>query len=357
MTTRLHGIRAAFAPADDPYRGGDLATACRLGALLWIIATAVTWLLLPLSQPDEAIGDWGWAVAALVTSAGLVGVRRMRRGQVGWNELLATSYVAVAQVALFEWLAGGDGTPYPELYLLVALYAGALHPPRRLLGVIAAISAASAAPLVYATFSADRLGQTALRLLLLSAVALLASTLMRTVRAQRVGLRERGDQAEQLARVDDLTRLPNRRAFGEALDAEIARAERFGAPLSLVLADLDGFKGVNDGHGHPAGDACLRAAADALRATLRQYDACFRWGGDEFAILLPGTAVDEAEAACRRAREAVAAYPRPDGAPLGLTCAPAQLDAGMTSDDLVAAADAKLLERKRGPGLQLARSA
>ena len=96
----------------------------------------------------------------------------------------------------------------------------------------------------------------------------------------------------------------------------------------------------------------------ALRATLRQYDSCFRWGGDEFTLVLPETALADAEIVCDRIAQAVLAGCRgPDGMALRLTCAPAQLDEGMTGDDLVAAADQALLARKRRGGLRLAQSA
>jgi diguanylate cyclase (GGDEF)-like protein len=90
------------------------------------------------------------------------------------------------------------------------------------------------------------------------------------------------------SRHDALTGLPNRRAYEERLRHELARARRYDHPLALCLLDLDGFKGVNDRLGHPAGDKILRAVADAIRAT-RDADEGFRVGGDEFAILLPET--------------------------------------------------------------------
>jgi diguanylate cyclase (GGDEF)-like protein len=356
-TQRIARVRALFAPSDDPYAGGDLGNACRLGFVLWVIATLFTWVLLPISPPDEAIGGAGWAVAFLTTGLGLVGAREMKRERLSWDAMLVTSYVAIAQIAVMTWLAGGNGTPYAELYLLAALYAGALHPPRRLLGIIAALVAANAAPLAYDGATAEVVGQVGLRVVLLCAAALLCSAVMRTIRAQRINLRERGDVAERLARVDELTALPNRRAFVEGLTTEIARARRFSSPLSLVVADLDSFKQINDTFGHQAGDECLRAVAEVLRSTLRQYDTCFRWGGDEFALLLPETKADEAEVVCRRVATAVAACIAPNGEPLAITCAPAELADSMTPDDLLAVADAALLERKNGPGLRLAHSA
>ena len=197
-----------------------------------------------------------------------------------------------------------------------------------------------------------------LQFVLLSAIALLAAGLMKHVRAQRLGLRESGARAERLARVDELTGLPNRRAFSEALVVEIARARRFGSPLALVIGDLDDFKGINDTHGHPAGDACLVAVAEALRGTLRQYDTCFRWGGDEFALLLPETTAVDAEQVVWRLAAAVGACRDAAGAPLRITCAPAELTGAMSSgDELLAAADAELLTRKRARGSRLLRSA
>ena len=358
-TTPVGRVRAFFArPEGHPYAGGDLDTARRLGALLWVVATGLTWVLLPLAPPDGPLGGFGWPVAIGTTLVGLAGARWTRRGRhVTWDHLLVTSYLAAVQIMLLEWLAGSGSTPYGELYLLIAMYAGALHPPRRLLGVLAVIAVGVCLPLAYGGVTAEGVAHAGIHILLMTAMALLAAVLMRNVRAQRLGLQDRSDQAERLARVDMLTELPNRRAFGEALSTEIARARRFGSPLSLVVADLDGFKQINDAHGHPAGDACLRSVAEVLRASLRRYDACFRWGGDEFVLLLPETEAAAAEIVCRRAAAAVAGCSAPGGEALRITCAPAQLRDGQTGDDLVAAADEALLARKRGPGLRLAQSA
>ncbi len=107
------------------------------------------------------------------------------------------------------------------------------------------------------------------------------------------------------SRCDALTGLLNRRAFEERLPIELARAARLG-PISLCLLDLDGFKGVNDRLGHPAGDEVLRRVAQILEAS-RVADDCFRIGGDEFAILMPGTGNDEAHIAATRIAEEVRA--------------------------------------------------
>lgn len=93
---------------------------------------------------------------------------------------------------------------------------------------------------------------------------------------------------DELTRTDELTGLPNRRAWDELLVQELAVAERHGDALSVAMLDLDFFKKYNDEHGHLAGDRLLRAAAAAWQSTLRSSDVLARWGGEEFAIMLPG---------------------------------------------------------------------
>ena len=145
------------------------------------------------------------------------------------------------------------------------------------------------------------------------------------------------------SRIDALTGLANRRAFEERLPIELARFSRSGRPLSLVLLDLDGFKGVNDRLGHPAGDEALREVARILKAS-RVTDDPFRIGGDEFALLMPGTSAEEAEVAARRLAEAVRAAGLGEGG-IGVSFGIA------TSEDpdgeaLFAAADRALLAAK-----------
>jgi diguanylate cyclase (GGDEF)-like protein len=94
---------------------------------------------------------------------------------------------------------------------------------------------------------------------------------------------------EQQAITDDLTGLANRRRFSESLGLEVSRAERFGGSLALVLADLDDFKRVNDLYGHQVGDDVLRRFADIMRESVREFDLAVRYGGEEFAVLVPET--------------------------------------------------------------------
>jgi diguanylate cyclase (GGDEF)-like protein len=98
----------------------------------------------------------------------------------------------------------------------------------------------------------------------------------------------------RMAATDELTRLANRRRFMEAFQLELARARRNGAPVSVIMLDVDHLKKVNDTFGHPAGDAAIRHVADVLRSGRRETDVPARLGGEEFALLLPATDLEGA---------------------------------------------------------------
>ena len=112
---------------------------------------------------------------------------------------------------------------------------------------------------------------------------------------------------EAEARVDPKTGLFNARHFGQALNEELTRAARFERPLSLIMADLDLLRDINNSYGHLAGDAVLKGIAEVFRTHLRHYDVPARFGGEEFSILLPETDVEEALEIAERIRAAVAA--------------------------------------------------
>ena len=155
---------------------------------------------------------------------------------------------------------------------------------------------------------------------------------------------------ERQALVDGLTGLANRRAASDALHVEAARAERLETPLSVVLADLDGFKDVNDEHGHAVGDAVLRAFAEVLRDTLRESDLAGRWGGEEFLLLLPGADEEGAAQLAERVRIGLAARRIPSVPGLRVTASfgVAEYAGEANTEQLVAAADDALYRAKRG---------
>ena len=163
------------------------------------------------------------------------------------------------------------------------------------------------------------------------------------LRRQISALREEVGELARLARTDPLTGLANRRGWDEQLGRELAQAQRSGRPVSVALLDLDDFKGFNDAHGHQAGDRLLVAAAAAWQGQLRDGDVLCRWGGDEFAVLLPDCSEGEA-------REIIARVTPTTPSPESCAAGVAQWDGAETSDELVWRADAELLEPEARPG-------
>lgn len=112
----------------------------------------------------------------------------------------------------------------------------------------------------------------------------------------------------RLASTDPLTSLPNRRHFMDLCEQEYRRAFRYGHDLAIALFDIDWFKQINDRHGHDAGDAVLKAMADLCKQALREHDIVCRYGGEEFALLMPHTTVERAELIAGRLRDLVSGY-------------------------------------------------
>jgi diguanylate cyclase (GGDEF)-like protein len=152
---------------------------------------------------------------------------------------------------------------------------------------------------------------------------------------------------ETLALTDQLTGLPNRRAWEDTVARELARATRDGLPVCVAVLDLDRFKRYNDDRGHLAGDELLSQAAEAWRSELRGGDVLARYGGDEFAALIPGRALDTAVVVVERLRRAGA---RPCTCSAGV----AMWDGAESATDLFGRADAALYVAKQSGGDQLA---
>jgi diguanylate cyclase (GGDEF)-like protein len=125
--------------------------------------------------------------------------------------------------------------------------------------------------------------------------------------------REQGEAMQRLAETDPVTWLFNRRHFDRRLEAELNRALRAEHLLALLMIDVDQMKSINDRFGHRAGDAALRAVASGIRQAVRVYDVPTRWGGDEFAIILPEADSEVASRVARRVLEKTAAQVLPPG--------------------------------------------
>jgi len=334
---------------DRSFRGAHLDMARRFSKAGWGIGALVGFSLLPFYPPTaSAIGQWGWVVSGvnfLFTAAWIVYLYRWNE-RITFNTLLVTAYYGIFNVLLAQWLAGGLPAPYHELYPFMILAAAAVHPPRRFLPFMVVMMVAAITPEI-GHASAGQLGDLVTELLLWLGASLLVVAVMWKIRQERADREESHAEAQELARVDALTGLGNRRAFEEALATEVARARRADAPLSLLVCDLNRFKEINDRYGHLAGDNCLRQVADAVRGELRGADVCFRWGGDEFAVLLAGAPEQAALEVCARLEQVVSrSCARPDETPLYVTCGHASLVDWMSGEDLVAAADRELLARK-----------
>ena len=158
-------------------------------------------------------------------------------------------------------------------------------------------------------------------------------------------------RAEALSVTDDLTHLYNSRYLDQVLRRETKRASRSGRPLSLLFIDLDGFKNVNDTHGHLFGSKALVEAAGVIRGSARETDVAARFGGDEFAIVLPDTGSEGAFAVGERIRERLAAhlFLADDGLNMHLTgsVGVATLpDVANSAEELISAADKAMYQVK-----------
>jgi len=200
----------------------------------------------------------------------------------------------------------------------------------------------------------DAISQRYRRLVLLAVIITLALAAAFAARIARPLTRVIGDVAHltRQAQTDALTNLANRRGLAERLDAELTRARENGTSVSFVIADIDDFKAVNDGHGHQIGDQIIRAVAQALAESVRELDLPARYGGEEFAVVLPGSRLADARRTAERMRRAVSEIevPSPNGpsARVTMSFGVSEFPTYAGVEALVAAADAALYQAKRG---------
>lgn len=217
---------------------------------------------------------------------------------------------------------------------------------RYLLAALFTVALGLLAPLIVGSFSKRQ----ALILALAEAACLAAVAVGIVLLVRR--LRTSHEALWALARRDELTGVGNYRALHERLAAEIARHQRHGREFALVVLDLDGFKQINERHGHLEGDRLLAEIGSSLGKEVRGGDSVFRQGGDEFAVIVPEVNAEEAGEVAKRLRGRVAHRGfgsdemRPVSAATGFAMFPAD---GRTVDELMSVADGDLFAAKHGP--------
>ncbi len=178
----------------------------------------------------------------------------------------------------------------------------------------------------------------AVRFAILSFAVLVISSLQRSL------VRER-----ELARIDPLSGVSNRRGMHERAEIEVARARRTSEPLSMVYLDIDDFKAINDRFGHAAGDELLRQLARTLVEATRESDVVARMGGDEFVLVLPNTKEEGAELVLEKVRDRFRRVAGARGWAVDLSAGTVTYDqAPRSADEMVERADAVLYAAKRG---------
>lgn len=159
----------------------------------------------------------------------------------------------------------------------------------------------------------------------------------------------RSEEIKKSAQADQLTHLDDRKGFEERLEQEISRSERSSAPLSILLIDIDGLERINETGGRATGDQVLAEIAEALGETIRSADTLYRYGGDEFSLILPDTELGTAYLAAERCREAIASV-EVAGTPVAASVGVAQFSSGRAPEEIIARAEIALFRAKESGG-------
>ena len=158
------------------------------------------------------------------------------------------------------------------------------------------------------------------------------------------------ERIQHQARTDGLTGLANHRTFYEVLEKELWRSKRYGEQVSLIMVDIDNLKSINDTYGHKAGDSVIIEISRRIRESVRQIDTAARYGGDEFAIILPNTSLTDATVVAERMVSVVSSTPviwRKDEIPISISVGLGQYGPDDTPDDITARSDKALYAAKQ----------
>jgi diguanylate cyclase (GGDEF)-like protein len=258
----------------------------------WRVSLLLTVGLLIAYPPTVAVGTAaGLMIAGTLAAVTVAYTVRLQRagGATGERELLIASILATVAVAIDQWLAGGISAPLQIMFTLHVLGGSGVLDPRQRRIYLAVLAVAVAAPLGYDTFDLRSVITAIVFIALLAVEAALLGDFADRLKAQRTELKLAEREASARALVDPLTNLGNRRALSEALVVAESNSRRTNRSTVVVL-DLDGFKSYNDRFGHGAGDALLERLARALETRIGTRGRAFRLGGDEFCVLLDGSA-------------------------------------------------------------------
>ncbi|MGH2958565.1 MAG: GGDEF domain-containing protein, partial [Solirubrobacterales bacterium] len=312
----------------------------RTSAIAWAFGSIVLGIsLLMPSAPESKLPWWLVLFGGLALSVGIIRVNAKPR-----SRLHATfDCFALAGIAALIALTGGlASTAAPLLILLAASQAWFWSTDRVVLRILGPVAVALS-PLLY-----DSIGtgvEASIAAVTLFAESAIIAAVIAAMYYDRVLLSKLQERAEELATTDPLTGIANRRAFSAFVQEQIDSED--GQQFAIVMLDLDNFKQVNTSRGHRAGDAVLRAIAEALDTAAREDDCIARVGGDEFAAVLPGVGVDGARALAERFVQTVTNTPEAReadvGASAGFALHPLH---GETLDQLAFTADSALMAVK-----------
>ena len=307
----------------------------KLGCLTTVSASVMVVAYLVGTWDDEPhrVALAALAGLALLSVAVMIVFRAERIVETRWCDLFfglwSGSFVVI--ITTFAFLDGGAASPLSAIFFPVLVFAGLCYPLR--LAVWVGVGSMAGLVLVGVATHSQATDMTFFRAGCLALTAVMCCWQAHTVERHRREL-------ARASRTDHLTGCLNRRGFHEHVQAELARAFRSGHPVALVLVDLDGFKAVNDMHGHAAGDELLCWVVERLRLGLRPSDAAGRLGGDEFALLLPEIDLEAARPVVQRLR---AVLSQRTAASFGVAVYPTETE----PEALLAAADAELYADKR----------